>query len=273
MQPIENLWDDAHAASLDDPQLLLYRSNLLGRDLRITNFGGGNTSAKLPGTDPLSGAEETVLWVKGSGGDLGSMKLDGFATLCLARLEQLKTRYRGLAHEDETVGYLPHCTFGLNPRAASIDTPLHAFIPHAHVDHVHPDAVIAIACTQRSRELSAEIFGGEIGWLAWQRPGFDLGLKLERLARENPQYCGAVLEGHGLFTWGESSRACYETTLRIVRRAAQWSSWVGSPMGIYVIFNGQNAQQPVVHGVRAVRLTGVNGTTAFRVGMMNLTAY
>ena len=222
MQPIENLWDDAHAASLDDPQLLLYRSHLLGRDLRITNFGGGNTSAKLPGTDPLSGAEETVLWVKGSGGDLGSMKLDGFATLYLARLEQLKTRYRGLAHEDEMVGYLPHCTFGLNPRAASIDTPLHAFIPHAHVDHVHPDAVIAIACTQRSRELSAEIFGGEIGWLAWQRPGFDLGLKLERLARENPQYCGAVLQGHGLFTWGESSRACYETTLRIVRRAAQW---------------------------------------------------
>jgi rhamnulose-1-phosphate aldolase/alcohol dehydrogenase len=222
LQPIENLWDDAHAATLDEPQLLLYRSNLLGRDLRITNFGGGNTSAKLPGKDPLSDDEEPVLWVKGSGGDLGSMKLDGFATLSLRKLGQLRSLYRGVAHEDEMVGYLPHCTFGLNPRAASIDTPLHAFIPRAHVDHVHPDAVIAIACTRRSRELTAEAFGGEIGWLAWQRPGFDLGLKLERLARENPRYAGVVLEGHGLFTWGDSARECYKTTLRIVRRAAEW---------------------------------------------------
>jgi rhamnulose-1-phosphate aldolase/alcohol dehydrogenase len=222
LQPIENLWDGVHAATLDEPQLLLYRSNLLGRDLRITNFGGGNTSAKLPGKDPLTGAEEPVLWVKGSGGDLGSMKLDGFATLYQRKLEQLKSLYRGPAHEDEMVGYLPHCTFGLNPRAASIDTPLHAFIPRAHVDHVHPDAVIAIACTRRSREFTAEAFGGEIGWLAWQRPGFDLGLKLEQLVRANPHYAGVVLEGHGLFTWADSARECYETTLRIVRRAGEW---------------------------------------------------
>jgi len=222
LSPISDLWDETLAATLDDAQLLLYRSNLLGRDLRITNFGGGNTSAKLPGRDPLSGEAATVLWVKGSGGDLGSMGLDGFATLYMHKLEQLKALYRGRAHEDEMVGYLPHCTFGLNPRAASIDTPLHAFIPHAHVDHVHPDAVIAIACTRRSRELTAKIFGGEIGWLPWQRPGFDLGLALERLVRENPDYVGAVLEGHGLFTWADSSRACYETTLGIVRRAAEW---------------------------------------------------
>lgn len=222
MPPLENLWDEALTATLDEAQLLLYRSNLLGRDLRITNFGGGNTSAKLAARDPLSGDAVTVLWVKGSGGDLGSMNLDGFATLYLDKLEQLKALYRGRAHEDEMVGYLPHCTFGLNPRAASIDTPLHAFIPYTHVDHVHPDAVIAIACTRRSRELTAEVFGGEIGWLPWMRPGFELGLTLGELARANPALAGVVLEGHGLFTWADSSRACYDTTLRIVRRAAEW---------------------------------------------------
>src|SRR5579864_5885022 len=136
---LPDLWDDGHAASLDEPGLLLYRSNLLGGDLRITNFGGGNTSAKITAADPLTGASAQVLWVKGSGGDIGSMKLDGFSTLYLDKLDQLKGLYRGLAHEDEMVGYLPHCTFNLNPRAASIDTPLHAFVPKIHVDHVHPD--------------------------------------------------------------------------------------------------------------------------------------
>ncbi len=228
MNPIDSLWDPARAAMLSDAELLLYRSNLLGADLRITNFGGGNTSAKLPGRDPLSGDETTVLWVKGSGGDLGSMTLDGFATLYLHKLEQLKSLYRGLSLEDEMVGYLPHCTFGLNPRAASIDTPLHAFIPHPHVDHVHPDAVIAIACTRRSRELTEKAFAGEIGWLAWQRPGFDLGLKLEQMARDNPRFSGIVLEGHGLFTWGASSRECYETTLRVVRCADEWLTLNGT---------------------------------------------
>ncbi|MFV8817562.1 bifunctional rhamnulose-1-phosphate aldolase/short-chain dehydrogenase [Haliea sp. E17] len=219
---LPNLWDDNHAAHLDAPQLLQYRSNLLGADLRITNYGGGNTSAKLRQPDPLTGESREVLWVKGSGGDLGSIGLDGFATLYMDKLRQLKPLYRGLAHEDEMVAYLPHCTFNLNSRAASIDTPLHAYIPHAHVDHMHPDAVIAIACTSNSKALTAEIFGGELGWLPWQRPGYDLGLKLEALCLEQPDIKGIVLEGHGLFTWGESAKGCYLNTLAVIQRAADW---------------------------------------------------
>lgn len=218
----QSRWDDSLAATMSPQDLLLYRSHLLGADKRITNFGGGNTSAKIPMQDPLTGADTAVLWVKGSGGDLGSMKLAGFATLYLEKLERLKARYRGREHEDEMVGYLPHCTFNLNPVAASIDTPLHAYIPFTHVDHMHPDALIAIAASRRSRERTAEIFGGEIGWLAWQRPGYDLGLKLGDLARAQPALTGVVLEGHGLFTWGQSSKECYETTLRIIGRATEW---------------------------------------------------
>lgn len=220
--PLENRWDDAYAAGLDEPGLLLYRSNLLGADKRITNYGGGNTSAKVTMQDPLTGEPVEVLWVKGSGGDLGSMKLDGFATLYMSRLEAMKGLYRGLAHEDAMVGLLPHCTFGLNPRAASIDTPLHAYLPYRHVDHMHPDAVIAIAASKRSQGLTREVFGGEIGWLPWQRPGYDLGLKLERIARENPHFVGVVLGGHGLFTWADDAKACYETTLRIIQKAQDW---------------------------------------------------
>jgi rhamnulose-1-phosphate aldolase/alcohol dehydrogenase len=219
---LQSLWDDAKAARMSEPELLLYRSNLLGSDLRITNFGGGNTSAKVGGKDPLTGQQVPVLWVKGSGGDLGSMKLDGFATLYLDKLEALRNLYRGLAHEDEMVGYLPHCTFDINPRAASIDTPLHSFIPRAHVDHMHPDAVIAIAASRDSERLTREVFGGEIGWLAWQRPGFDLGLKLGALVRENPALVGVVLAGHGLFSWGDTSKQCYATTLRIIQKAADY---------------------------------------------------
>ncbi len=219
---LENRWDDGAAASMSGPELLQYRSNLLGFDLRITNFGGGNTSAKIDMTDPLSGHMETVLWVKGSGGDLGSMGLDGFSTLYLSKLAQLKSLYRGLEHEDEMVGYLPHCTFNLNPRAASIDTPLHAYIPYKHVDHMHPDAVIAIACTKNSKELTEKVFGGEMAWIDWRRPGFDLGLRLEEIAKSNPEFKGAILAGHGLFTWGGTSKECYETTLAILQRAADW---------------------------------------------------
>ena len=219
---LENQWDDGAATSMSEPELLQYRSNLLGSDLRITNYGGGNTSAKVEMTDPLSGNSETVLWVKGSGGDLGSMGLDGFSTLYLDKLEQLKSLYRGLEHEDEMVGYLPHCTFDLNPRAASIDTPLHAYIPHKHVDPMHPDAVIAIACTKNSKELTEKVFGGEMGWLGWKRPGFDLGLGLEEVAKSNPDLKGAILAGHGLFTWGNTSKECYETTLAILQRAVDW---------------------------------------------------
>lgn len=219
---LENRWDDQYASTLSDAELLLYRSNLLGADLRITNYGGGNTSAKLEQPDPLTGTLEKVLWVKGSGGDLGSMDIGGFSTLYLSKLEKLKEIYRGLSFEDEMVGYLPHCTFNLNPRAASIDTPLHAFIPRAHVDHMHPDAVIAIASTVNSRELTDTIWGGELGWLPWQRPGFDLGLRLEEVARGNPALRGVILEGHGLFTWGDTSKDCYENTLRTIQEAADW---------------------------------------------------
>lgn len=220
--PLANLWDDAHASTLSESELLLYRSNLLGADLCITNYGGGNTSAKITETDPLSGEQVSVLWVKGSGGDLGSIKLDGFSTLYMDKLERLKTIYRGLEFEDEMVGYLPHCTFNLNSRAASIDTPLHAFIPHKHVDHMHPDAIIAIACTKNSKALTEEIFQGDLGWLPWQRPGFDLGLKLEEVARSNPSLKGVMLQGHGFFSWGASAKECYEVTLGLIQRADQW---------------------------------------------------
>ena len=204
--PLPDLWDDRHAATLDPANLLLYRSNLLGSDLRITNFGGGNTSAKLDEADPLTGELVPVLWVKGSGGDIGSMKLDGFSTLYLDKLLSLKTVYRGNAHEDEMVALFNHCTFNLNPRATSIDTPLHGFVPHAHVDHVHADAVIAIAASENAEALTREVFGGELGFLPWQRPGFDLGLKLGAMAQANPDLNGVVLGGHGLFTWGPTSQ-------------------------------------------------------------------
>jgi rhamnulose-1-phosphate aldolase/alcohol dehydrogenase len=221
-EPLPNLWDESYAAGLDEPGLLLYRSNLLGSDLRITNFGGGNTSAKVATRDPLTKKSVEVLWVKGSGGDLGSMKRDGFATLYMDRLESLKGLYRGLAHEDEMVALFNHCTFDLNPRATSIDTALHGFIPHAHVDHVHADAVIALAASANAEELTRKVFGGKLGYLPWQRPGFDLGLKLGEMAKAHPEYVGIVLGAHGLFTWGATSKAAYETTLRIIQQAADW---------------------------------------------------
>jgi len=219
---LPNLWDDEYAASLDEAGLLLYRSNLLGSDLRITNFGGGNTSAKLPATDPLTGAPVTVLWVKGSGGDIGSMKLDGFSTLYMDKLNALKSIYRGLAQEDEMVALYDHCTFNLNPRATSIDTTLHGFVPHAHVDHVHADAVIAIAASENAEALTREIYGGDLGFLPWQRPGFDLGLKLGAMTEANPKMKGVVLGGHGLFTWGPTSKECYRVTLEMINKSAQW---------------------------------------------------
>lgn len=217
-----DLWDDGKAAAMTEAERLVYRSNLLGSDKRITNYGGGNTSAKVVETDPLTRGPVEVLWVKGSGGDVGTIKLDGFATLYMEKLEALKGLYRGVAFEDEMVGYLPHCTFNLNPRAASIDTPLHAYVPRRHVDHMHPDAVIAIAAAKDGEKLTAEIFGGEIGWLPWKRPGFELGLWLEEFARNNPNASGVILGGHGLFTWGGTARECYQTTIRIINRAIEW---------------------------------------------------
>jgi len=219
---LPSLWDDAAAQNLDEPGLLLYRSNILGADLRVTNFGGGNTSAKVSEKDPLTGETVEVLWVKGSGGDLGSMKRDGFSTLYLNKLLGLERAYRGLSVEDEMVALFNHCTFNLNPRAASIDTPLHGFVAHKHVDHVHADAVIAIAASENAEALTQQIFGGRLGFLPWRRPGFDLGLKLGQMARDNPQYEGVVLGGHGLFTWGPTSKQCYETTIRVINEAVSW---------------------------------------------------
>ncbi|ESX21446.1 MULTISPECIES: bifunctional rhamnulose-1-phosphate aldolase/short-chain dehydrogenase [unclassified Mesorhizobium] len=219
---LANLWDDAKAKGLSEPELLVYRSNTLGSDKRVTNYGGGNTSSKIRQKDPLSGAEVEVLWVKGSGGDSASIKLDGFATLYMDKLQALKGLYRGVAHEDEMVGYLPHCTFNLNPRAASIDTPLHAYVPKPFVDHMHPDAIIAIAAAKDSKALTKEIFGDAIGWLPWKRPGFELGLWLEKFCVEHPEAKGVILESHGLFTWGDTPKECYETTISVINQAIEW---------------------------------------------------
>ena len=224
---IESRWDDARAARLSPAELLLYRSNLLGSDKRITNFGGGNTSAKIREKDPLTGTEVDVLWVKGSGGDLGTMKLDGFSTLYMEKFSAMEKFYGSskAAHKDPDSTLVPlyaHCAFNLNPRAASIDTPLHGLVDRAHVDHMHPDALIAIAASADSKKLTEEIFGGEIGWLPWIRPGYELGLKLRELTQKHPKLKGAVLEAHGLFTWADTSRACYQNTLDIINRATLW---------------------------------------------------
>jgi rhamnulose-1-phosphate aldolase/alcohol dehydrogenase len=219
---LANLWDDARAAAMSEPERLVYRSNLLGSDKRVTNYGGGNTSSKIMQKDPLTGETVEVLWVKGSGGDSASIKLDGFSTLYMDKLRALKGLYRGVEFEDEMVGYLPHATFNLNPRAASIDTPLHAYVPHAFVDHMHPDAIIAIAASKNSRELTRQIFGDTIGWLPWKKPGFELGLWLGKFCEENPNAKGLILESHGLFTWGDTPKECYETTIGIINQAIDW---------------------------------------------------
>lgn len=222
MSLLNNLWDESKAKNLSEPEQLLYRSNLLGSDKRITNYGGGNTSSKLVQKDPLTNQDVEILWVKGSGGDVGTMKLDGFATLYMDKLQALKGLYRGPEHEDEMVGYLPHCTFNLNPRAASIDTPLHAYVPRKFVDHMHPDAIIAVAASKDSKALTQDIFGGDIGWLPWRRPGYELGLMLEKFCADNPDAKGVVLESHGLFTWGDSPKECYATTIDTINKAIAW---------------------------------------------------
>jgi rhamnose utilization protein RhaD (predicted bifunctional aldolase and dehydrogenase)/NAD(P)-dependent dehydrogenase (short-subunit alcohol dehydrogenase family) len=222
---LEDRWDDRAAAELDGPELLRYRSNLLGSDLRITNFGGGNTSAKLAHGDPLDGTTQDVLWVKGSGGDLGSIRRAGFATLYLRKLHGLRDRYRGAAFEDDIVELYPLCTFGINPVAASIDTPLHGFLPFAHIDHLHPDWGIALAASANGRDRLAEFnrrFGHRLIWLAWQRPGFELAMQLRAAVEATPGCDGVVLGGHGLFTWGETSRDCYHHTLAVIDHLGQF---------------------------------------------------
>jgi rhamnose utilization protein RhaD (predicted bifunctional aldolase and dehydrogenase)/NAD(P)-dependent dehydrogenase (short-subunit alcohol dehydrogenase family) len=222
---LADLWDESHARTLDPPGLLRYRSNLLGSDLRITNFGGGNTSSKIEGTDPLEGQKKMVLWVKGSGGDLGSIKVEGFATLYLDKVLALAKIYRGVELEDEMVGLYPLCTFGNNPVVASIDTPLHAFLPFAHVDHLHPDWGIALAASANGKEKMDEFnqqFGHKLVWIPWQRPGFELAIMMERAVKEAPGCDGVVLGGHGLFTWGNTQRESYVNTITIIDQIGQF---------------------------------------------------
>jgi rhamnulose-1-phosphate aldolase/alcohol dehydrogenase len=219
---IENRWDESAARGLTGPELLVYRSNLLGADHRVTNYGGGNTSAKLRSKDPLTGEEVEVLWVKGSGGDLGTIGQSGFSTLYMQKLLALQSRYTGLAEEDAMVALYPHCTFNLNARAPSIDTPLHAFVDRAHVDHVHPDAVIAIAASADGERLARDIYGEDVGWLPWIRPGFELAMQLKKFVSSHPRARGVILAGHGLMTWGDTSRECYVNTLEIINRTIAW---------------------------------------------------
>jgi rhamnose utilization protein RhaD (predicted bifunctional aldolase and dehydrogenase)/NAD(P)-dependent dehydrogenase (short-subunit alcohol dehydrogenase family) len=222
---LEDRWDDAVAAKLDEPELLRYRSNLLGSDLRITNFGGGNTSSKLEQVDPLDGKAKQILWVKGSGGDLGSIKRAGFATLYMDKLLALEKAYRGVDLEDEMVEMYPLCTFGNNPVAASIDTPLHGFLPFAHVDHLHPDWGIALAASANGKIKMEEFnkeFGHKLAWLPWQRPGFELGMMLKKIVAETPGCDGVVLGGHGLFTWGNTQRESYLNTITIIDQLGQF---------------------------------------------------
>ena len=222
-------WDDAYADGLDPVERLVYRSNLLGADGRITNTGGGNTSSKIAMADPLTGEEVEVLWVKGSGGDLRTATRDNFSSLYMDKLRGLQAHYHHAPErgpkspiEDAMVALYGHCTFNLNPRPSSIDTPLHAFVPCRHVDHMHPNAVIAIAAAAHAERLTREIYGDEVVWTPWQRPGFDLGLKLEQLVRDHPRAKGVILGGHGLINWADDDKECYDITLDLIERAARY---------------------------------------------------
>ena len=221
---VSYLWDDEIAAKLagDEVALLVYRSNLLGADLRLTNYGGGNTSCKTMAKDPLTGKQVEVMWVKGSGGDLGTMKRNGLAALYVDRLRSLKNVYRGLKHEDEMVELFNHCIYDLNSKAPSIDTPLHGFLPFKHIDHLHPDAAIAIAAAKDGEKITKELFNGTIGWVKWQRPGFELGLMLKKCLDENPGIRGIMLGSHGLFTWGDTAYESYLNTLEVIETCAQY---------------------------------------------------
>ncbi|GAA4155148.1 bifunctional rhamnulose-1-phosphate aldolase/short-chain dehydrogenase [Chryseobacterium ginsenosidimutans] len=221
---VDYLWDENKAASLGDDQvaLFLYRSNILGADLRITNYGGGNTSCKTLEKDPLTNEEVEVMWVKGSGGDIGTLTRKGIAGLYTERLRNLKNVYQGLTDEDRMVGLFNHCIFDLDSKAPSIDTPLHGLLPFKHIDHLHPDALIAVAAAKDSEAITKEIWGDTMGWVPWQRPGFDLGLQLEKCLAENPGIRGIVLGSHGLFTWGDTSYECYINSLEVIEMASEY---------------------------------------------------
>lgn len=221
---VSYLWDERKAAELagDEVGLLIYRSNLLGADLRLTNYGGGNTSCKAVVKDPLTGQDAEVMWVKGSGGDIGTLKRSGLAALYVDKLRGLEKVYRGLAHEDEMVRLFNYCLFDLDSKAPSIDTPLHGFLPFHHIDHLHPDAAIAIAAAKDGKRITQELFGGTLGWVEWQRPGFDLGLKLRQCLQDNPGIRGIMLGSHGLFTWGNTAYESYVNTLEVIETCAAY---------------------------------------------------
>ena len=221
---VDYLWDERKAMALagDEVALFLYRSNILGADLRITNYGGGNTSCKTVERHPLTGEETEVLWVKGSGGDIGTLTRQGIAGLYVQQLHEMKRVYEGLHMEDDMVALAYHALYDLESRAPSIDTPLHGLLPFKHIDHLHPDALIAVAAAEDSERVTREIWGDTMGWVPWQRPGFDLGLQLERTVQENPGIRGIVLGSHGLFTWGETSYECYVNSLEVIERASEY---------------------------------------------------
>ena len=221
---VSYLWDVAEAAKLanDEVGLLIYRSNLLGADLRLTNYGGGNTSCKAMAKDPLTGVETEIMWIKGSGGDIGTLKRSGLAALYNDRLINLKNIYRGLEHEDEMVELFNHCIYDLNSKAPSIDTPLHGFLPFKHIDHLHPDAAIAIAAAKDGKRITAELFDNTIGWVDWRKPGFELGLELKACLDSNPGIRGIMLGSHGLFTWGDTAYESYINTLEVVEKCAEY---------------------------------------------------
>ena len=219
---VSYLWDQEKAKSLgnDEVALLIYRSNILGADLRITNYGGGNTSCKTIEKDPLTGKEVEVMWIKGSGGDIGTLTKAGLAGLYVEKLQSLEGVYKGIAQEDEMVGLFNHCIYDLDSKAPSIDTPLHGFLPFKHIDHLHPDAAIAIAASKEGEKITQEIFEGQIAWVPWQRPGFDLGLQLREALEANPGIRGIMLGGHGLFTWGDTAYECYMNSLEVIEKAS-----------------------------------------------------
>ena len=224
---VNHLWDDAKAAALDPVGRLVYRSNLLGRDQRVTNTGGGNTSSKLTEQDPLTGAPVEVLWVKGSGGDLRTSTRENFSSLYQAKLLDLQKLYAARADkglkapaEDDMVGMYSHTTFNLNPRPSSIDTPLHSFLPGRHVDHMHPNAIIAIAASAHGEKLTKEIFGGEMAYVPWMRPGFELGLAMQAVVRKQPKVRSIMMGQHGFISWDHDEKACYTHTLDCIERAS-----------------------------------------------------
>jgi rhamnose utilization protein RhaD (predicted bifunctional aldolase and dehydrogenase) len=239
-----NLWDDRKEASYSENQidLFLYRSNLLGADLRITNFGGGNTSCKTIESDPLSGELKEVMWIKGSGGDIGTLTRKGIAGLFTDSLHSLKKIYKGLPFEDEIVPLLQHCLYDLNSAAPSIDTPLHGLLPFPHIDHLHPDALIAIAAAKDGEAIMKQIWGDSIAWIPWQRPGFDLGLQLEKCYKENPGIKGIILGSHGLFTWGNTSKECYFNSLTVIEEASIFLEKAQEKKG--AIFGGFKIESP-----------------------------